>query len=251
VRSISRSHQDAPTLQEIIEGRVNIIKVRDVRIKDLLGRESVEMTHFDQEFHCSYTRKRMLAKGRERSIGSDVVRQFLLVNLHSVAWLDENQNSCYEPEQELVFRFPEARIAPEIADVPNRDRLLTFFRAQRPLVVFHAASYKHVLLKEKHSCKAVLNNVRGKRKFSVAARVKAAERFVFVSADKDVNPTSVTGASKQVGESLTQFHANDGRMRCMCLRFGNAMRAAEASLPLLKKQIAEGGTIIVTYVEAA
>lgn len=238
-----------PTLQEIIEGQVNISQVREVRIEDLLGRVTVEMTEFDEEIRRAYSGKRILVTGAGGSIGSELVRQLLLFNPQSVALLDKDENSTYELEQELVFRYPEASIEPQIADIRHRDRLEAVFKEFRPEVVFHAAAHKHVPLMERHPCEAVLNNVFGTSTLLDVCRQMGVQRFVFISSDKAVNPTNVMGATKRVGEMLVQSYANGGSMPSGCVRFGNVMGSRGSVIPLFQKQIAEGGPITVTHPE--
>ena len=236
-----------PSLHEIVEGRVSISQIREVRIEDLLGRDSVEVTEFDEQVRHVYTGKRILVTGAGGSIGSELVRQLLLLGPDSIAILDKDENSIYELEQELVFRFPGAHIEAQIADIRHRERLLALFAEFRPQVVFHAAAHKHVPLMEKQPCEAVSNNVYGTKTLLDACCENGVERFVFISSDKAVNPTSVMGATKRVGEMLVQALANGGSLPSACVRFGNVMDSRGSVIPLFRKQIAEGGPITVTH----
>ncbi len=236
-----------PSLQEIVEGRVSISQIREVRIEDLLGRDSIEMAEFDQQVRQTYAGKRIQVTGAGGSIGSELVRQLLLLEPESIAILDKDENSVYELEQELAFRFPNAHVESQIADIRDRQRLAGLFAEFKPQVVFHAAAHKHVPLMEKHPCEAVLNNVYGTETVLNACRENSVERFVFISTDKAVNPTSVMGATKRVGEALVQAYANGGGLPSACVRFGNVMGSRGSVIPLFKKQIAEGGPITVTH----
>jgi FlaA1/EpsC-like NDP-sugar epimerase len=236
-----------PSVQELFQERVNISQIRQVRIEDLLGRDSVEVAEFDEEVRQAYAGKRVLVTGAGGSIGSELVRQLLLLNPSSLAILDKDENSIYELQQELGFRFPEARIEPQIADVRHGERLHAIFQEFKPQIVFHAAAHKHVPLMEKHPSEAVLNNVFGTQTLLEVCRRHEVERFVFISTDKAVNPTSVMGASKGVGEMLVQTYANHGALPAACVRFGNVMGSRGSVIPLFQKQIAEGGPITITH----
>ena len=238
-----------PSLREIVEGRVSISHFREIRIEDLLGRDSFEVTAFDEQVREVYAGKRILVTGAGGSIGSELARQLLLFNPASIAILDKDENSIYELDQELSFRFPDARIDSQIADVRHRNRLMEVFRGFKPQVVFHAAAHKHVPLMEKHPCEAVANNVFGTKTLLDACLEHNVERFVFISTDKAVNPLSVMGATKRVGEMLVQAIANGGTLPAACVRFGNVMDSRGSVIPLFRKQIAEGGPITVTHPE--
>ena len=238
-----------PSLQEIVEGRVSISHFREVRTENFLGRDSVEVTAFDDQVREVYTGKRILVTGAGGSIGSELARQLLLLHPASVAILDKDENSIYELDHELRFRFPDARIDSQIADIRHRNRLDEVFRGYKPQVVFHAAAHKHVPLMEKHPCEAVSNNVFGTKTLLDACLENNVERFVFISTDKAVNPVSVMGATKRVGEMLVQALANGGSFPAACVRFGNVMDSRGSVIPLFRRQIAEGGPITVTHPE--
>lgn len=236
-----------PSLQEIIEGRVSISQLRDVSIEDLLGREIVDVTQLGEEFRKTYGGKRILVTGAGGSIGSELVRQLLPLHPDSVALLDKDENSLYELEQELIFRFPDARIAPQITDIRNARRLSALMAEFKPQVVFHAAAHKHVPLMEKNPCEAVLNNVMGTKILLETCRQQSVERVVFISTDKAVNPTSVMGATKRLGEILVDSYARTYALRCSSVRFGNVMGSRGSVIPLFHKQIRAGGPVTVTH----
>jgi len=236
-----------PSLREVASGRVSISQVRDVQAEDLLGRNSVEIQQLDQTVREVYMGKRILVTGAGGSIGSELVRQLLPLGPAAIAILDKDENSAYELEQELLFRFPSAPIEPQIADIRHPVQLQAVFARLRPQVVFHAAAHKHVVLMEKHPCEAVLNNVGGTKILLETCREHGVERIVFVSTDKAVNPTSVMGATKRVGELLVQGFANSGSLPSACVRFGNVMGSRGSVVPLFQKQIREGGPITVTH----
>jgi FlaA1/EpsC-like NDP-sugar epimerase len=235
-----------PTLQEIIEGRVSISHLRKVRVEDLLGRDKVEISSLDDEVRQAYSGKRILVTGCGGSIGSELVRQLLCLEPQAIAVLDKDENSVYELTQELAFTFPSVRIEPQIADLRHRGRLRALIADFNPEVVFHAAAHKHVPLMERNRCEAVLNNVGGTRVLLETCAEYHVGRFVFISTDKAVNPTSVMGATKRVGEMLVQSRSN-GSLSSVCVRFGNVLGSRGSIIPLFQKQIAGGGPVTVTH----
>jgi FlaA1/EpsC-like NDP-sugar epimerase len=247
--SIPISAKIIPSLQEIVEGRLKVSQLRDIRIDDLLGRESVQTTRFDHEVQQAYARKRILVTGAGGSIGSELVRQLLLFAPSRLGMLDKDENSIYELDQAIRFRDPRAPVEPVIADVRHCNRLWTLLEEFKPQVVFHAAAHKHVPLMEGHPCEAVLNNVGSSKILFDACLDEGVECFVFISTDKAVNPTNVMGATKRVGEMLVQAGANGSAMRSASVRFGNVMGSRGSVIPLFQKQIAEGGPVTVTHPE--
>lgn len=236
-----------PSIQEILSGEVRISQLRETRPEDLLGRESVEVPEFQQLAAPVYRGKRVLVTGAGGSIGSELVRQIVRLEPSHIAILDKDENSIYELEQELRRRHPHIVTEPQIADIRHAGRLRAIFSEFRPQVVFHAAAHKHVPLMEMHPCEAVLNNVCGTKNVLQMTEEFAAERFVFISSDKAVNPVNVMGATKRIGEMLVQASNNKNRVRMACVRFGNVLGSRGSVLPLFQKQIAEGGPVTVTH----
>jgi len=236
-----------PSLGEIVAGRAGISQVREVKLEDLLGRDSNKAEGFDEAVRSGYSGKRILVTGAGGSIGSELVRQLLLLDPDSIGILDKDENLIHDLEQELIFRYPGARIEPQIADIRYRSRLSAVFADFKPEVVFHAAAHKHVPLMEKHPCEAVLNNVYGTEILLKACRDYGVQRFIFISSDKAVNPSSIMGATKRVGEMLVRTAADNGPLRSASVRFGNVVGSRGSVIPLFQKQIRHGGPLTVTH----
>ncbi|GAC1681684.1 MAG: nucleoside-diphosphate sugar epimerase/dehydratase [Candidatus Acidiferrum sp.] len=236
-----------PSLQEILNGQVQISQLRETRVEEVLGRDSVEVQGFEEMTRGTYRGKRVLVTGAGGSIGSELVRQLVRLAPSGSALLDNDENSVYELEQELLQRKCRVPVEPQIADVRDAGRLRAIFSDFRPQIIFHAAAHKHVPLMEMHPCEAILNNVGGTKKILEMASEYGAERFVFISSDKAVNPANVMGATKRIGEMLVQSSVSSPRSRFACVRFGNVLGSRGSVIPLFKKQIAEGGPVTITH----
>lgn len=246
-KGVPVSTRIVPSAQEIVAGRVNISRVREIRIEDLLGRSSSVDTEFGPQARGAYQGKRILVTGAGGSIGSELCRQLLLLRPALLAVLDKDENSIYDLNNELTMRDPSANVRPLIADIKLRERIAAVFAEVRPQVVLHAAAHKHVPLMEMHPCEAVLNNISGLDHVLYAACAQGVERFVFISSDKAVNPTNIMGATKRVGEKLLAVYASQGTMRTASVRFGNVMGSRGSVIPLFKRQIESGGPVTVTH----
>ncbi len=214
VREIARDCRAAglrvktvPGLTDMLAGRQARLQVRDIDISDLLRRPPVRL---DLESIAAYVKgKRVLVTGAGGSIGSELCRQLLPFGPGALFLLGQGENSIYQIHQDLLQR-PEAAgvpLVPVIANVQDGERLRQVFAERRPQIVFHAAAHKHVPLMEDHPCEAVKNNVLGTRNLLRAGRDHPPERFVMISTDKAVKPTSVMGATKRVAEMLLQIEA--------------------------------------------
>jgi FlaA1/EpsC-like NDP-sugar epimerase len=238
-----------PSLKEILTGQVRISQLRETRIEEILGRESVEMAGFEAVAGSAYSNKRILVTGAGGSIGSELVRQLTRLGPAEIAILDKDENSIYDLEQELKRRCVAAAIRPQIADVRDASRLRAIFTEFRPEVVFHAAAHKHVPLMEDHPCEAIINNVVGTQNVIALAEEFGVQRFVFISSDKAVKPANVMGATKRIGELLVHASAGLRRTRFACVRFGNVLGSRGSAIPLFQNQIAAGGPVTVTHPE--
>jgi len=236
-----------PSVREILSGSASIGQLRETRVEDVLGRESVEVPGFIDLVGPVYAGKRILVTGAGGSIGSELVRQLVRLDPAHITLLDKEENSVYELQQELVLRRMENTTEAQIADVRNHGRLRVIWEETRPHIVFHAAAHKHVPLMEKEPCEAILNNVVGTRNVLKVAKEFGTERFVFISTDKAVNPANVMGATKRIGELLVQLAVNGFGPRSACVRFGNVLGSRGSVIPLFQKQIAAGGPVTVTH----
>ena len=233
-----------PSIGELIDGTLNVSQIKNVEIEDLLGRDPVVL---DRELIGGYlTGKRVLVTGAAGSIGSEICRQVALFRPEKMILLEQAETPLYEIEKELVARFPGLRILPLIADVRDREKIMSAFDEFTPEVVFHAAAYKHVPMMEYNPAQAVLNNVFGSQNVADAAHRCNARNFVMISTDKAVNPTNVMGASKRAAEIYIQALSRTSRTKFTTVRFGNVLGSNGSVIPLFKEQIAKGGPVTVT-----
>jgi FlaA1/EpsC-like NDP-sugar epimerase len=248
--------QTIPGIYEMIDGRVTLNQVRNVEIEDLLRREPVQ-TDFGAVREL-LANKRVLVTGGGGSIGSELCRQILRCHPAELILIGHGENSIFEIQNELlreVKRHARAESAPRtptkvlalIADIRFEDRILRLFRQHRPEVVFHAAAHKHVPLMEENPAEAITNNVLGTRNVVRAALATNVERFVMISTDKAVNPTSIMGATKRAAELLVHEAALESRRPYVAVRFGNVLGSRGSVVLTFKKQIAAGGPITVTH----
>lgn len=239
--------QIIPGLYEILSGRVNISKIRDVAIEDLLGRDPV---HLDEDEIGAFIRdKVVLVTGAGGSIGSEMCRQISRYAPRRLVLLDQAENPLFHIHRELLATHAELNLLPVVGNVANPDRMRQILEELRPEVVFHAAAHKHVPLMELNPGEAVRNNVLGSRTMADLAHELGAEAFVMISTDKAVNPTSVMGATKRVAEMYVQSLAACSKTRFLTVRFGNVLGSEGSVVPIFKEQIARGGPVTVTHPE--
>ncbi|MBN1283944.1 MAG: polysaccharide biosynthesis protein [Anaerolineae bacterium] len=243
------SCRTVPGLYEIASGQVTISQLREVALEDLLRREPVQL---DLEKITGYLKDRVvLVTGAGGSIGSEIVRQVTRFRPRSIILLGRGENSLYELERELARSRPGLVYHLVVADIRDRAKLAYVFEKYRPQVVFHAAAHKHVPMMEMNPDEAVFNNVGGTRNLVELVLEYDVARFVNISTDKAVNPTSVMGASKRIAEYIVDLgmqRAKPGQV-LIVVRFGNVLGSRGSVVPLFKEQIRVGGPITVTHPE--
>ena len=236
-----------PGVGDLIDGKVSVQNIRDVRIEDLLGRKPI---HLDTSLIASYLfDKRVIVTGAGGSIGSEICRQVARFKPSKLILFENAETSLFLIENELANTFPDIRLVPIIGDIRNPARINVIFDEQIPQVVFHAAAYKHVPLMEANPAEAVNNNIRGTMLLADAALKVGVETFVMVSTDKAVRPTNIMGATKRSAELYVQSIAKDKKTRFVTTRFGNVLGSNGSVIPTFTEQIKNGGPLTVTHPE--
>ena len=234
-----------PGMYQLIDGELNIGKLRDVEITDLLGRDPIRVNL--DEIMGYVEQKVIMVTGGGGSIGSELCRQIAMYNPKQLIIFDVYENNAYEIQQELKRHHPELNLVVLIGSVRNTHRMETVFEKYRPDIVYHAAAHKHVPLMEDSPNEAIKNNVFGTYKTAKAASEYGVKRFVLISTDKAVNPTNIMGASKRLCEMIVQSFDKISKTEFVAVRFGNVLGSNGSVIPLFKKQIAEGGPVTVTH----
>ncbi|MBN2538532.1 MAG: polysaccharide biosynthesis protein [Deltaproteobacteria bacterium] len=236
-----------PGIMEIIEGKVSVKAIRDVTLEDLLGREEVRLD--EDEIKRYLNNRRILVTGAGGSIGSELVRQICRFRPQALAVLDFNECNLSRLEMECAQRFGSIEVSGFLMDIRDRLSVSQVFREFSPDVVFHAAAYKHVPIQELNPWEAVYNNVQGTRNLVEEASKSQVERFVLVSTDKAVRPSSAMGATKRVGEMLVESMNGSTKTRFMAVRFGNVIGSSGSAIPIFQEQISRGYPVTVTHPE--
>jgi FlaA1/EpsC-like NDP-sugar epimerase len=234
-----------PAVEEIVSGRYRLA-IRDVTISDLLRREpNVLDLHGIRRY---ITGKRVLVTGAAGSIGSELCRQILALQPDKLVLLDQSESGMFFIEQEFAgTQHGPTELSYQIADIRDAKSLSEIMQWHQPQIIFHAAAYKHVPLMEANPQEAIRNNVFGSKTLVDLADEWGVDRFVFVSTDKAVRPTSVMGSTKLVAEKYMQSMAQRSKTNFVTVRFGNVLNSVGSVVPTFKRQIAEGGPITVTH----
>jgi FlaA1/EpsC-like NDP-sugar epimerase len=244
VQGLNVRFRTIPAMEQVIEGRVTVSQIRDVDIKDLLGREQVELDEARISDHLQG--QRVLITGAGGSIGSELCRQVLRYQPAKLILIEQAENYLFEIERELANLAPEIPRVAVIADICDEKRLDQVFETHRPAVVFHAAAHKHVPMMEINVGEAIKNNICGTKLVADTAKKHGVKRFVMISTDKAVNPTSVMGCTKRVAEMYIQQLRQGAATQFMTVRFGNVLGSSGSVVPIFAKQIAAGGPVTVT-----
>ncbi len=237
-----------PSFEDLVSGRVTVSQVRHVELDDLLGRDPVELDAAGLRGWLSG--RVVMITGAGGSIGAELCRQVARFSPQRLVLFEQNEFALYTIEQEFAARHPRLPVVPAVGDVKDAARVEQVIRAHAPSVIFHAAAYKHVpLMENENAWQAVLNNVAGTHVIAHAAVSCGVEKFVFVSTDKAVNPTSVMGASKRLAEMVCQTLQRREGTRFVMVRFGNVLGSTGSVIPKFREQIARGGPVTVTHPE--
>ena len=238
-----------PALSDIISGRVSVSALRNIELDDLLGRDPVEL---DIPGLQGFLKGRtVLVTGAGGSIGSELCRQIARFQPARVVLFELSEFALYGIEREFRGTNPGVEVVAAIGDVKDAARMQALFARWRPAVVFHAAAYKHVpLMESDNAWQAARNNVLGTLAAARAAIAAGTGKFVLVSTDKAVNPSSVMGASKRLAELACQaLQGAAGATQFVIVRFGNVLGSTGSVVPLFREQIARGGPVTVTHPE--
>lgn len=236
-----------PSMAEIINGQVSLRDLKEPRIEDLLAREPVSLDLKTIEDFIAH--RIVLVTGAAGSIGSELSRQAAKFKPSKLLLLDQEETGIFNLSEELKEKFKGLSFSSIVANIQDKEKINYVFSKHRPDIVFHAAAYKHVPVMEEHCDEAVKNNIFGTATVAKAALLSGVEKFVFISTDKSINPTSVMGATKRVGEMICQALNEKNQTRFVSVRFGNVLDSRGNVISLFKRQIKRGGPVKITHPE--
>ena len=234
-----------PGVSDLLAGRIRYSRSEDIKLEDLLRRDLVRVDLSLVEPHLE--NRIVLVTGAGGSIGSELCRQIVAFRPKLLLLLGHGENSLFAIHQELSAKMGFTRTRIVLADVADAARIRTVFSQYRPHIVFHAAAHKHVPIVEDNVCEAVRNNVFGTHVVALAAAAAGVAKFVLLSTDKAVNPTSIMGVTKRISEHICQSFARRTGTEFVSVRFGNVLGSRGSVLPIFKEQIDCGGPVTVTH----
>lgn len=235
----------APSITDIINEEVSLSVLRDVSVEDLLGRDTVSL---DKTIIENFIRdKVVLITGGAGSIGSELCRQVAKFNPCLLIVLDQDETGIFNISKALKNQFTGLKVLPMVNDICDKRKIEQIFEKFRPNIIFHAAAYKHVPLMEAHPDEAAKNNIFGTKVVAESALKFGSEKFVFISTDKAINPSSVMGATKRIGEMLCQVFNQKNHTKFISVRFGNVLDSRGSVIPIFREQIKKGGPVEITH----
>jgi FlaA1/EpsC-like NDP-sugar epimerase len=234
-----------PGLYDLLQGKVEVTRIRSVHMEDLLGREPIYLD--EPQIGQFLANKTIMVTGAGGSIGSELARQVARFGPSKLLLVERAEFALFEIDQELRRSYPQLAVVPIVADVGEARRVQSIFTEHRPQVVLHAAAHKHVPMMEANPSEAITNNVMATHLLGQTAGDQGAEAFVLISTDKAVRPTSVMGASKRVAELVIQDLGQKYATRFVAVRFGNVIGSAGSVVPIFREQIRRGGPVTVTH----
>ena len=240
-----------PAFRNLLDGSIDISQIREVKLEDLLFRDVVDFRKEENAVSVKeeIAGKTVMVTGAGGSIGSELSRQIATLNSENLILLERDESKLHDIYGELSQNYPQPKITPLVRDILNRERLELVFKDFSPQIIYHAAAYKQVPEMEKNPLEAIENNIFGTRGVARLAIKYKAEKFIQVSTDKAVNPTSVMGATKRAVELYLSSMDQSGNTSFVTVRFGNVLGSVGSVIPLFKKQISDGGPITVTHPE--
>ncbi|WP_353166504.1 polysaccharide biosynthesis protein [Empedobacter brevis] len=237
-----------PPISNWIDGTYKPNQIKQLKIEDLLGRESIKLKN--PIINENIKGKKILVTGAAGSIGSEISKQIAIMDFDQLILIDQAESALYDVQQSLKNEISEEkqkRIDYIVSSVKDHNRMLSLFDKYHPQVIFHAAAYKHVPLMEKFPYEAINTNIYGTKIIADLANEFRAEKFVMVSTDKAVNPTNVMGATKRAAEIYVNCINEISKTNYIVTRFGNVLGSNGSVIPLFKRQLENGGPLTVTH----
>jgi FlaA1/EpsC-like NDP-sugar epimerase len=238
---------ETPAVEKWLNGQLQMRQIKKVQLQDLLNRDTIQLNM--DLIAKGLNNKTILVTGAAGSIGSELVRQLARFSAKRIILVDQAETPMYHLENELREKFVNLKYNPILADVTNSRKMELIFKEFQPDIVFHAAAYKHVPLMEQNPHEALRVNVGGTKNVTELSIKYGVSKFVMISTDKSVNPSSVMGASKRICEMFIQSKAKEEGVKTQFVitRFGNVLGSNGSVIPLFTKQIEEGGPVTVTH----
>ncbi|MGB2764186.1 MAG: nucleoside-diphosphate sugar epimerase/dehydratase, partial [Candidatus Aminicenantaceae bacterium] len=234
-----------PNVTDLMDGKVTLADIHEIELEDLLGRSPVKIDF--KAIKDFIQDKRVLITGAGGSIGSELSRSILQFNPRTLIVFDIDETEIFHLLNNLEFSKKE--IIPVIGDIKDESKMASVFKGFSPQIVIHSAAYKHVPILEQYPEEAVKTNIFGTKVLAELSLKHNVEKFVFISTDKAINPTSVMGATKRVGEEVLKIFNQKNKTKFISVRFGNVLGSRGSVIPLFKEQIKKGGPVQVTHPE--